>query len=142
MCVQVTKKFCKKSMSDKTVFECEACREECPQDEFDVCEVCKTNPVCKTCLEGQDVLRLAEWLENINNKCSKCGKKGCQGCIEVCYSCANEGDYTSSFCTDCFPQELTKIPCKYHYWLQCDRHKEKKCPECRANRNYDLRHQM
>jgi hypothetical protein len=83
-------------------------------------------------------IMLAEWL-TISRDCRKCRRTGCRECMGTCYTCANEGDFDGEYCKDCV--QFDYVDCRYHTWLLCKKHKDDECGECRANRNYCLRHQ-
>ena len=88
------------------------------------------------------VIHVEEWL-SLKPNCEKCNALICSGCLVTCNKCWNKGDKSIVICVDCNEKTntFTKINCKYHYWYYCSKHGEK-CPVCRANSNYDARHQF
>lgn len=94
--------------------------------------------ICRTCvLSG--TIQLEEWLD-VSNHCSKCAKLLCYDCVLGCYTCANYGADFVTYCEKCAPEDLEYIQCKYHRWSVCNKHPDKKCGTCYANRNYHQKH--
>ena len=93
------------------------------------------NETCTNCGEecsGGELVYLKEWL-TVEPKCDECGNKGCSYCLTTCMTCANNGDVADVLCQDC--NEFENV-CTIHNWYVCDKHSDKKCGECRANKNY------
>ena len=106
-------------MSEES-WSCNICGEECYSYEF----------------EDDECVYLKEWL-TAESMCSKCEKKGCSSCIKTCYTCGNIGEDGYSVCQNCLEQSDLKSLCEYHTWYVCTKHKNEKCDECTANKNYD-----
>ena len=116
--------------------ECLVCGDE-KKDTIQCHTIDCENRVCADCIE-EGVCYLKEWLEG-SLECNKCQQITCPFCITLCHDCANEGEDYEECCCDCAPDNFTKVECEYHDWTTCGQHTGE-CGECRANRNYDLRH--
>lgn len=99
---------------------------------------------CTNCGEELDEsdengeVEFTEWL-TLPACCEKCEKQFCPGCLSYCYECFNEGETYPVLCDNCRnPGDLTLCPCG---WDLCEKHKND-CGQCKANRNYDLRHRL
>ena len=59
--------------------------------------------------------------------------------MTTCYQCANIGEFSNMLCEDCC-STLKDVSCKYHTWFVCKKHKNMKCGECKANKNYAMKY--
>lgn len=106
------------------------------------CQCCQSQFICEHCqTEGYQYF---EWWD-IMPKCDQCAHVICRDCTIFCHDCASnfwgqDGETYETLCLDCEPEDFTNI-CDEHDRIVCSKHPDKSCGECRANRNYDLRHQ-
>jgi len=95
--------------------------------------------ICSECVDKRISWGEGGWF-TIGVNCEKCQKITCPFCIVVCYDRAGTGENDLEYCSECVPDTFMVVECDYHEWWTCGKHEEKRCGQCQANRNYDLRH--
>jgi hypothetical protein len=106
------------------------------EEESNVCEMCNENKI------DDSGVYVTEWLHFVDPHCDGCHAKVCDFCLITCLDCFNNGDSADIYCENCVGDDVKTVDCEYHRWYSCKKHKTQECGECRANRNYDLKHQM
>lgn len=99
-------------------------------------------PECGETLEEPNEdgeVEVNEWLQFVN-RCEKCDKRFCVNCLFYCSECFNQGEDEKVWCLSCV-EKGKYVECKCCGWSLCKEHKED-CGQCRADRNYDLRHRI
>ena len=118
---------------------CATCLKDIRSSKPKRCQLCE-DPLCNKCGRyDEEVIFLKEWIPKMSNVCDECSSICCDSCLETCLDCWNNHKDSPIVCNNC--SKLKIIPCEYHSWSTCGKHKEEEeCGECRQNRNYDLRH--